>query len=213
MNKFWTADEDALMREFFSDMETKKVAQRLGRSESSIHNRAFFLGLHKSADYMVKERKRAAKALAAGGVVSRFGKGCTPWNKGMKGLQIGGKETQFKPGQKPVNTWKPIGSERIDKDGFLWRKVADTGIKRDDWVCAHVALWESHNGPVPAGHVVKFKDGDTTRIEIDNLECIDRAELMRRNTVHRLPKELAELCQLRGVLNRQIRLRSGDEQG
>lgn len=208
MKKFWTADEDAKLRELYPDMETKEVAKQLVRGLSSIYNRVFILGLKKSADHMTKERERAVTALVAGGTANRFSKGHTTWNKGAHYI-AGGRsaETQFKAGQKPANTWKPIGTERMDKDGYLVRKVSDTGIKRDDWRLVHVDLWEQHNGPLPAGCAVAFKDGDKSRIEIDNLECITRAELMRRNTVHRYPKDIAEVAQLMGVLNRQINRR------
>lgn len=125
-----------------------------------------------------------------------------PWNKGMKGLQTGGRETQFKPGSRP-HTWKPIGSERT-VDGYLQRKVTDTGYPPRDWQPVHVLLWVEHRGPVPAGHAVRFKDGDRTHIAIDNLELISRAQLMRRNTLHNLPPELVETIRARSALVRRI---------
>lgn len=140
--------------------------------------------------------------------MSRFKQGGVPWNKGMT-YRPGGRaaETQFKPGNRP-QTWVPIGTERLDKDGMLWRKVADTRSKKRDWICVHVALWESVHGPRPKGRAIVFRDGNKAHIAIENLECIDRAELMRRNTVHRLPKELARAVQLLGALNRQINART-----
>lgn len=136
-----------------------------------------------------------------------FKKGHATWNKGMTGLQIGGIETRFKPGNKP-HGWKPIGSERIDKDGILMRKYSDTGIKRDDWKPVHVHIWEEINGKVPKGSAVIFDDGNKRNFEIENLKCLTRAELMQRNSVHRFPKEIQRLCQLRGALNRQINKRT-----
>jgi hypothetical protein len=113
-------------------------------------------------------------------------------------------ETQFRRGDKP-HTWRPIGTERLTKEGYLQRKMADTGSTVDDYVEVHRLLWEEHHGPIPAGHTVVFRDKDRTNIAIDNLELISRRELMLRNTVHRLPKELADLIQLRGALNRKLR--------
>lgn len=43
------------------------------------------------------------------GHATQFKNGAKPWNKGMKGLQIGGVDTQFKKGQKSANS-KPIGT-------------------------------------------------------------------------------------------------------
>jgi hypothetical protein len=40
------------------------------------------------------------------------------------------------------------------------------------------------------------------------VELISRRELMARNTFHALPPPLAQMVQLRGVLNRQINARS-----
>jgi hypothetical protein len=45
-------------------------------------------------------------------------------------------------------------------------------------------------------------------ITLGRLELISRAENMRRNSYHtRYPKEVAQLIQLRGALNRQINKR------
>lgn len=41
----------------------------------------------------------------------------------------------------------------------------------------------------------------------DSVELITRQELMKRNTLHRYPKPIAQLIQLRGALNRQINKR------
>ena len=40
----------------------------------------------------------------------------------------------------------------------------------------HIAVWESHNGPVPEGYHVHHKNGCTTDNRIENLECLDRHE-------------------------------------
>lgn len=90
------------------------------------------------------------------------------------------------------------GDERVWQDGYLFRKT-DSG-----WRAAHVALWEQHNGPVPANHIVTFKDGDKTRIEIENLECISRADQLERYTVVNLPNALKQVIWLKGALTRKI---------
>jgi hypothetical protein len=203
--RYWKQEEEANLREIYATTLTAELCAMFDRSIKCIYNKAVSMGLKKSPELI---RAQAVERLTGPkSVANRFQKGCATWNKGMKGLDIGGKETRFKPGNFP-QTWKPIGSERIDSDGYVYRKVSDTRNKKVDWVMVHVLLWEQHNGPVPAGCAVVFKDGDKKNIDIENLECITRAELMRRNTVHRLPKELAELIQLRGALNRQINRRT-----
>jgi hypothetical protein len=106
---------------------------------------------------------------------------------------------------------------RTTKDGYLQRKVSDTGHGATDWRAVHALVWESAHGPIPKGSVVIFKPGrkttDESAIAADGLECLSRAELMRRNSVHsKYPPEIARLVQLRGAINRQINKRAHQEQ-
>jgi hypothetical protein len=142
---------------------------------------------------------------------TQFKPGLVPWNKGKHHV-AGGRsaETRFKAGNMPC-TWKPVGSLRI-ADGYLQRKVTDTRCTSRDWVAVHRLVWEAEHGPTPPGDVVVFKPGCRTAVEaeitLDAVELVSRSELMKRNSVHNLPKELVELVQLRGALNRKINARS-----
>lgn len=205
--RFWTEDELAALRLLYPSRPTAEVAQNLNRSERSTYAQANLLGLKKSAEYLAGVHSKRFKSGEAG-KRTQFKKGQKPWNKGKKGLMLSGPETQFKPGHVPHNT-QPVGSERIcSKDGYLIRKVRDTGVKRNDWAPVHIWTWEQHNGPVPDGHIVVFRDGNKQNIVIENLELITRAENMRRNSYHNYPKEIARLIQLRGAVNRQINKRA-----
>ena len=113
------------------------------------------------------------------GLTGQFEKGIIPWNKGMKGLQIGGKETQYKKGDKPAN-WVPIGSERINGDGYVDVKVAD-GQKWKNWKGKHILIREKHNGPVPEGYVVIFGDMNNRNFDINNLILVSRKQLLVLN--------------------------------
>ncbi len=109
----------------------------------------------------------------------RFSEGHTPWNKGVH-FKVGGSnpKTRFKPGRKP-HTWRPVGTEKIDGDGYLLRKVRDDaplGMAKKNWKPVHVIIWEEHNGAVPEGHIVRFRDGDRTNLDIGNLVLITRKE-------------------------------------
>jgi hypothetical protein len=112
-------------------------------------------------------------------------------------------ETQFKAGQRG-NKWLPIGSERINADGYRDRKVQDTGYTPRDWVGVHKLLWIEHHGEVPQGHAVVFRNGNKEDIRIENLELVARGELMRRNTIHRYPPELRQVIRLNGRLKKLI---------
>ena len=208
----WSAEEDAVIRELYAVTRTVEIADRLQRKAGAVHQRARKLGVAKAREFIVALARQRTAAPGHGSHATRFPKGAEPWNKGFH-YEAGGRsaETRFKPGARP-HTWKPVGSYRVNADGYLDQKVSDTGYPPRDWRAVHRLVWEAANGPVPAGRVVVFKPGrhttDPTLISLDAVECITRQELMQRNTVHNLPKPLAELVQLRGAINRQINKRA-----
>lgn len=203
-----------LLREIYPDTPTPQLARRLKRTVAAIYGRADKLGLNKSPAYLASP---AACRLRRGdhvGARFRFQKGHVPANKGLRRPGWGPgrmKETQFRKGQLngfAARRFKPIGSVRT-VDGYLYRKVAAIpGPWTRNWKLVHVLLWESLHGPVPARHAVVFKNGDRTDIRPDNLELIHRRDLMARNTVHNLPKPLAQTVQLLGALRRKINRRA-----
>ena len=65
-------------------------------------------------------------------------------------------ETQFKPDTRP-HTWKPIGSTRLSREGYLQRKISDTGYPPKDWVGVHILMWQEAHGPLPKGFAVSFR--------------------------------------------------------
>ena len=204
--QYWSRVEQRLLRRLYPDTSTRALARQLGRSVSAVYGMAATFGLRKSDAYLASPdacRLRRGDNVGAG---TRFQRGHTPANKGIRrpGWSAGRMaETQFRPGNRP-HTWRPIGSTRVN-DGYLQRKVSDTGYTPRDWICEHVLLWQERRGPIPTGHTVAFKDKDRTNIVIENLELLSRRELMARNTVHRLPKELADVIQLSGALKRKLR--------
>ncbi|CDF82110.1 hypothetical protein PKB_0742 [Pseudomonas knackmussii B13] len=202
--KAWSDDEVEQLRRRYADEPTEVIAADLGRSVRMVYGKAKQLSLSKSAAFL--EGPLSRRLDGSQGVQYRFAKGITPWNKGRKGSPSTGRmaETQFRPGNKPGN-WLPIGSHRVSKDGYLQRKVTDTGYPPRDWIAAHTLLWEEHYGPVPEGHCLCFRDGNKQNIVLDNLELITRAERMRRNTIHRYPPELKDAIRAVGRLKRTIR--------
>lgn len=207
----WTAVEDEVVRRDYPTTETKALAQRLRRSLRSVYARADTLGLAKTPEFMAEQRARLASVLVVAGQSSRFCPGQVPHNKNRKGECAPGCEpTQFQSGHRPHN-WRPVGSEFRRGDGYLYRKITDEGPAPYHCRAVHVLLWEEHHGPVPQGHAVVFRDGNTHRIEIDNLMLVDRAELMRRNSIHRYPPELKHAIRLTAKLKRVIQQREAEE--
>jgi len=194
--KIWTEKEIIELSKVYKNTSTKELAKLFECSISQVYNVAFRLGLKKDENYL----KKYVYTIEPN-VKNQFKKGNKPWNKGIKGLQIGGQETQFKKGNKPHN-YRPLGSKRIDKDGFTLIKVTEN--KPNNFVLYHRYLWEQHNGKIPKGYVVAFKDGNKSNICIDNLELITYEDNMKRNSVHNLPEELKEIINLKKTITKLI---------
>lgn len=205
--RVWSRAEEDYLRKHYADGQTRDLAEALGRPVSKVYAKAKKLGLEKSAAYL----RRFAR-LQPGRRVSpstEFPKGHVPANKGLRrpGYSKGRgrmQETQFKKGNQPEN-YLPIGTERIDADGYLRVKIADglggTGNQKV-WPFLHRHRWEQAHGPIPEGYTVVFKDGDRSNCALENLELISRKELMARNTIHNMPAELKQVIQLKGRLKR-----------
>jgi len=102
--KVWTLEEDIRLRELFPYMESAKVAELLGVPMSKVNQRASRLGMKKDPDYIKQKYQECGRELQAHSKCTRFVKGQVSWNKGKKGLCMGGIETQFKAGKMPHNT-------------------------------------------------------------------------------------------------------------
>lgn len=204
----WTTAMIEHLVRLYQDTPTSEIAIQLGTTTKRVYSKAAQLGLKKSAAYLAGPASGRLRGGHQVGAKHRFQPGHPSWNKGMKGLDIGCKETRFKKGHrggKALEVYQPIGAERLSKDGYLQRKINDDMPLQKRWRSVHCILWESINGPLPPGHAIVFKDGDKKNIAIGNLELVTRGELMRRNSYHaNYPKEVAQLIQLRGALNRKI---------
>ena len=208
----WTAAEDAAIAEHYATHSAQEIAAMIGRTRSSVWQRAHSLGLKKSHAWIAERTRQAMSDPDHGGRAGQFKPGAEPWNKGTH-FHAGGRsvETQFKPGTRhgwALSLWHPVGSLRIDADGYLQRKVNDDLPMHRRWRAEHLVIWEAAHGPLPAGHAVVFKDGNKQHVALDNLELVSRAELMRRNTCHRYGKEIAAVVQLKGAIARQINRRN-----
>lgn len=215
-------EEDEIIRRLFPTNATHKVAALIDRTPSSVAQRAEVLGLSKDPEYLANDAFRF-NGRHIKGIEHRFKPGQEPPNKGQP-MPAHVREkcapTMFKKGRPAheARNYQPIGTLRISKDGYLERKVTDDpGVyPARRWSAVHRLVWEAANGPVPAGHAVVFLPGRRTQqeaaITLDALELVSRAELMRRNTRHRFPKELADLIALRAALTRKINNRTRKRQ-
>lgn len=207
MNRQWTDTEWATLRRMYATCRTSEVAKAIGRSERSVYQAAERIGLKKAPDYFKATRDTI---IVKAGVSGRFKRGQVPHNKGQKMRPETLEKlrpTLFQKGNKP-HTWVPVGTAYTYKrDGLTKVKVSDDmSLPRNArWRFAHHLLWEQHNGPIPEGGIVRFKDGNTSNVTIQNLELIDRKTNAVLNSIHRYPKEVVRTLQAVGALKRIIR--------
>lgn len=202
----WTEHDLALLAEIYPHNPTRELCGIFDRSDRSIYEKAYQLGLRKTAEFLASGK--AGRLDGVRGMPTRFKPRHEPWNKGSH-FVAGGRsaETRFKKGHRggrALQKYQPIGAERISKDGYLQRKINDDMPFQRRWRGVHILLWEERHGPLPKGYAIAFKNGDKTDIRLENFECIPRRELMARNTIHNYPPEIVEVVQLRGALNRKI---------
>lgn len=101
---------------------------------------------------------------------TRFKKGMTPWNKGIKtGIRH---SKLFKKGNVTWNT-RELFSERLDKDGYTIIKIAEP----NKWMRKHRWIYEQKNGKIPEDSTIIFADGNKDNFNIENLVLVSRAEL------------------------------------
>ena len=110
-----------------------------------------------------------------------FKKGNTPWNKGVKGLRLS-PATEFKSDGSNTGDKHPSwggGLQHNKRDGIIvW-----TGTNRRKPLSRK--LYEDEYGKIPDGYIIYHIDGDKLNNDIDNLEAISRAELIKRNLINR----------------------------
>lgn len=109
-----------------------------------------------------------------------FKKGQVPMNKGKKmspEIYEKVKHTMFHKGHTPVNH-RPVGSERINVDGYTEIKVAEP----NKWKLKQRLVYEEYYGvTLTSNDVIIFLDGNKQNLDINNLYKMTRAALVRYN--------------------------------
>lgn len=179
-----------------------EIAKRLNRTLSQVYNKAQAMGLKAPMERIKSAGRIGATSEAC--KAHQFQKGHVPQNKGKKlspEFYEKAKPTMFKQGHTPFNH-REVGSERVNVDGYIEIKVAEP----NKWKLKHRVIWESHNGKIPTGHNIQFKNHNTQDCRIENLYLISKAEQMRNENsfMAKYPKEMQDVIRLKGVVKRQI---------
>ena len=172
----WTEEEKSWLKQYIPGHSEAEIIEAFQQS--------FGWRMRRS---QLKNMKTALK-IGSGTQNGQFKKGHVPYNKGKHSGARGNMfQTMFKPGNIPHNH-KPVGSEVIDRDGYVRVKIADPR----KWTYKHRLVWSQHNGAIPKGAIVVFLDGNKLNFDIDNLMMLTRTELVRANQdgVWELPQEL-----------------------
>lgn len=158
----------------YSSAELAFLRDNATRTRRALH--ADFVARFDRADVSFNALKAKCKRMGLRtGRTGYFPKGHVSHNKGRRGIDYPGmRKTQFKPGQRPPNH-RPLGSERITKDGYVEIKVAQPNphtTAKTRFVAKHRWIWANVNGPIPPRHVLRNLDGDLTNCDPDNWACV-----------------------------------------
>jgi Mor family transcriptional regulator len=193
MGKRWTQKDIDTLTELYPNTSTKELCKLLDRKIYALYGQVFKMKLKKSPEYLKKHVHTIKPS-----VQHQFAKGHKVWNKGVKlGEDFGGKATQFSKGHKPHN-WKPEGSIRTNVDGYKEIKV---GKK---YVLLHRHIYVNEIGEIQNDEVIRFKDGNKSNLDLNNLEKISREEHAIRNSVHNLPEDIKEVVKLKRTITKLI---------
>jgi hypothetical protein len=97
MGSRWTQKETETLIEMYQTHHIDDICKALSRNRYQLYDKAKLLNLKRPNHW------RSKHCPLPKSTVGRFEKGHQTWNKGLKGIDIGGKATQFKPGQVPHN--------------------------------------------------------------------------------------------------------------
>lgn len=162
----WTDEEKQYMHDHLPGVPRREFAQMFN---------AHF-GLQLSESQIIGATKRYG---FRNGLDFRFSPGQLAHNKGIRVCYAGCEKTWFKQGHMPHNH-KPVGSERVSKNGYIEIKIAEPKT----WRGKHLVIWENHNGKLPKGYAIVFGDGNRRNFDIDNLLLVSRSELLMMNKRH-----------------------------
>lgn len=207
MRRRTTEDDIEYIRTHYDEMSASEIAKERGMAKGTVVGIARRLGVKKTRAWIAERARERALEPNHGGCRTRFRSGQKPHNTGRpmsewmspEGIANSSK-TRFVKGQRPMS-WRPIGSERINVDGYREVKVRE-GLR--GWDAKQRVVWREVNGPIPDGYSVRFKDGNKLNCDIDNLYLCSKADMLRDNSVNKYPDDIKEVIRLRAAIQHRI---------
>ena len=161
--KAWTVREMKILRDVYPTETSKVVARLTGRAATAIYTKAQELGIkkvtrnteairasiswpwrpwdaHDDEDLKLSYATKGAEALAVS-----LGRSKASIYARAHILRITNDNGRGR--------LAPLGAERMNR-GYLVRKVAETGIRKNDWKRVDRIEWEAMHGPIPEGYVL-----------------------------------------------------------
>jgi hypothetical protein len=168
MKTHWTPELEQRLIELYAGTQNSEIASALGIPIKSVEGKAYFLRLKKDKAFWKTLPRPKVNAGA-------FKPGHTSWNKGLKGVCVGGEETQFKKGDLPHNT-RPMGSLRIS---FRLNKpkekpCLEIKVGHKKWIPYARYVFAQYYGEIPKGMIIRHINGKVFDNRLENLECISR---------------------------------------
>ncbi len=195
---------DRELKKYYLTIPVKTLATKIKKSHTFVVTRLRQLGLI-IPEAIIQQRK----------IDSQLKPGNVSHNKGKKmppEVYEKCKSTMFKKGQLPKNTAEKNGTisirhEQSDRSIGPGRAYKYIRISLGVWVPLHIHRWEKKRGPIPKGHCLWFKDGNSLNCTLKNLELITRGENVRRNHDKFLqyPTELKQTINIINKINKKLK--------
>lgn len=157
--KLFTDEQEKYLRSIVKDSTYRKICEDM--------NEKFNLNVS-----LVQIKGYMSRYHIKTGTGGFFQKGHVPQNKGKKMSPEQYKKcsgTMFKKGNVPKN-YKPVGSKRILKEGYVEIKIADP----NQWELEHRLVWEKAHGPIPHNCVIIHLDQNKQNNSLENLKMVHR---------------------------------------
>jgi hypothetical protein len=179
----WPPEHVQFLKDNYLKIPLKRISKILGlNSDTPVFIRMKRYGLKISAE--LREQRKYE---------SQFHKGHIPVNKGLKQTDYMDAETiartaktRFQKGHLPHNTkYDGCIRTRIDHKKRGGKPYQWIRLSPGKWQMLHVYTWEKANGKVPAGYMVRFRNGNALDCRLDNLELVTHSEHLEKNTDYR----------------------------